>query len=88
VASDKAPVSDEHVTRAILVVRGDRALLDENPGHALPAVESAVALGRQEQRDLTNAQTALPRFTLQMGCGRGQDRPVAALVTRFCSAIT
>jgi hypothetical protein len=29
VASDKAPVSDEHVTRAILVVRGDRTLLDE-----------------------------------------------------------
>jgi hypothetical protein len=29
VASDKAPVSDEHVTRAVLVVRGHRALLDE-----------------------------------------------------------
>jgi hypothetical protein len=29
VACDKAPVSDEHVTRAILVVRGHRALLDE-----------------------------------------------------------
>jgi len=29
VASDTAPVSDEHVTRAILVVRGHRALLDE-----------------------------------------------------------